>query len=471
MPLPKTITLLVLMSSSPLGFAQGLNSLAQFNASIRDLTRRVSPAVVEITVTGYGAPDGYGTPDDGQRTSEQVSRQRSSGSGVVVDRAGYIMTNAHVIERATALKVMVGAATDGSRAGALESAPVRRFDARVLGVDKDTDLALLRIDATDLPALDFGDSDAVTQGDLALAIGSPLLLRNSLSMGVVSAPARAISDDDPVLYIQTDASLNPGASGGALIDINGHLIGLSTSILSKSGGNEGIGFAIPSNLVRSVYQQLRANGTVVRGSLGVTVQSVTPALAQGLSLRVQHGVLVTDIEPAGSGSSSGLQRKDVILSLDGGPVQSARQFNEAIYKRSAGEKIRLNVQRGQAIISLTGEVDSHLTPANPLSIVGTLEDNLVSRLGIFCIEIDQKVAEAIPDLRTQYGLVVVARSSESQSMSLDFKPGDVIHELNNLPIASLDLFPGRINQFRRGDAVALQIERHGQIRYVAFEIE
>jgi hypothetical protein len=152
-------------------------------------------------------------------------------------------------------------------------------------------------------------------------------------------------------------------------------------------------------------------------------------------------------------------------------VQSARQFNEAIYKRSAGEKIRLNVQRGQAIISLTGEVDSHLTPANPLSIVGTLEDNLVSRLGIFCIEIDQKVAEAIPDLRTQYGLVVVARSSESQSMSLDFKPGDVIHELNNLPIASLDLFRGRINQFRRGDAVALQIERHGQIRYVAFEIE
>jgi serine protease Do len=355
---------------------------------------------------------------------------------VVVDPAGYIMTNAHVIERAVALKVMVGAVTNGSRAGALESAPVRRFDARVLGIDKDTDLALLRIDATDLPALDFGDSDAVTQGDLVLAIGSPMLLRNSLSMGVVSAPARAMSEDDPVLYIQTDASLNPGASGGALIDISGHLIGLSTSILSKSGGNEGIGFAIPSNLVRSVYQQLRDNGTVVRGSLGVTVQSVTSALAQGLALRVQHGVLVTDIDPAGSASSSGLQRKDVILTLDGGPVQSARQFNEAIYRRSAGEKVRLNVQRGQEIISLIGKVASHSMPTNPLSIVGTLEDNLVSRLGIFCIEIDQKVAEAIPDLRTQYGLVVLARSSESQSTFLDFKPGDVIHELNNLPIAT-----------------------------------
>jgi serine protease Do len=471
MPLAKAIAVLVLMSSLPLGFAQAPNPLAQLNASIRGLTRRVSPAVVEITVTGYGSPDEYGTPDDGQRTSEQVSRQRSSGSGVVVDRAGYIMTNAHVIERATALKVMVGAANDGSRAGALESAPVRRFDARVLGVDKDTDLALLRIDATDLPALDFGDSDAVTQGDLVLAIGSPMLLRNSLSMGVVSALARAMSEDDPVLYIQTDASLNPGASGGALIDINGHLIGLSTSILSKSGGNEGIGFAIPSNLVRSVYQQLRANGTVVRGSLGITVQSVTPALAQGLALRVQHGVLVTDIDPAGSASSSGLQSKDVILSLDSGPVQSARQFNEAISRRNPGEKVRLNVQRGQEIISITGTVDGHSAPANPLSIVGTLEDNLVSRLGIFCIEIDQKVADAIPGLRTQYGLVVVARSSESQSTFLDFKPGDVIHELNNLPISSLDLFRERISQFHRGDAVALQIERHGVLRYTAFEIE
>lgn len=470
MPLPGRLAPLVFVLISPSGLAQAPNPLAQFNASIRGLTRRASPAVVEITVTGYGSPDDA-APGDALRSSEQVSRQRSSGSGVLVDPDGYIMTNAHVIERATALKVIVGAANDGSRAGALESAPPRKFDARVLGVDKDTDLALLRIDATNLPALDFGDFDVVTQGDVVLAIGSPMLLRNSLSMGVVSAPARAMSEDDPVLYIQTDASLNPGASGGALIDVNGHLVGLSTSILSKSGGNEGIGFAIPSNLVRSVYIQLRANGTVVHGSLGVVVQSVTPALADGLSLRVQHGVLVTDFDPESSGSSSGLRRKDVILSLDGGPVQSARQFNEAIYRREAGGKVRMNVQRGQEIISLTAKVDSYSTPVSPLAIAGTLENNLVSRLGIFCVEIDKKVAEAMPDLRTQYGLVVVARSSESQSAFLDFKPGDVIHELNGLPISSLDIFRERINRFHRGDAVALQIERHGRLRYTAFEIE
>jgi serine protease Do len=416
MPLSKAVALLVLMSGCPAGFAQTVdehNSLSRFSGSIRELTRRVSPAVVEIAVTGYAAPD------DDQHDSEHVSRQRTSGSGIVVDPAGYIMTNAHVIDRSTALKVTVGAATDGTRAGAIGAAPPRKFDAHVLGVDKDTDLALLKIDTTDLPALDFGNSDFLSQGDFVLVIGSPMLLRNSLSAGVVSAPARAISDDDPVLYIQTDASLNPGASGGALIDIAGHLIGLNTSILSKSGGDEGIGFAIPSNLVHSVYRQLRASGMVSRGSLGVSVQNVTPTLAQGLSLRVKHGVLVTDIDPKGSGPLSGLQRNDVILSLDGGAVQTTRQFNEMIYKRRAGEQVSLNVQRREEIFSVTAKVDSYSTPVNPLSLVGTLERNLVSRLGIFCLEIDTKIAEALPDLRIQYGLLVVARSTESQSAFLD----------------------------------------------------
>lgn len=182
------------------------------------------------------------------------------------------------------------------------------------------------------------------------------------------------------------------------------------------------------------------------------LQSVTPALAQRLSLPVKHGVLVADVESANPGSSSGLQRKDIILSLDEAPVQSERQFNEAIYRRRAGETVRLKVQRGQEFFFLTVKVASHSTPANPLSIMDSVEDSLISRLGIFCIEIDQKVAEAIPDLRTQYGLVVVAGSSESQSTYLDFKPGNVIHELNNLPIASLDLFRQRINQLHRGEA-------------------
>jgi serine protease Do len=465
---PATIAFLVLIFSAPVGFAQAgsaQNPLAQFSASIRELTRRASPAVVEISISGYAIPE------EGNRTAEQVSRQLSNGSGVLVDSSGYIMTNAHVIQYATAVKVLVGAATDGTRAGALESPPPRNFDAHVVGMDKESDLALLRIDAAGLPALEFGDSDALSQGDVVLAIGSPMLLRNSLSMGVVSAPARAIGTDDPVLYIQTDASINPGESGGALIDINGRLIGLNTSILSKSGGSEGIGFAIPGNLVRTVYRQLRDKGSVSSGSLGVLVQNITPALAKGLSLHTEYGVVVADLDPDGSGSFSGLQRDDVILSLDDAAMQSARQFNEAVYRRQAGEKVRLLVQRGEETFSTNAKVDSHVSPLDPLTIADPVEQSLVSRLGIFCIEIDKRVVEAMPQLRTQYGLVIVAQSGEGRAKALDLKPGDVIHELNRLPIASLDLFRTRIDELRPGDAVALRIERDGHFRYTSFDIQ
>lgn len=464
-----TVSVCVLLGST-LGLAQTPDQLVRLNSSFRDLTRRVSPAVVEVNVVGYGLADDT-SPDDALVGTAQLKKHSGNGSGVVVDPDGYIVTNAHVIDHAVAVSVVVGAANDGSRAAALRSAPARTFDAHVVGEDRDTDLALLKIDAAGLPALEFGDSDTVAQGDIVLAIGSPMLLRNSVSMGVVSAPARALGEEDPVLYIQTDAALNPGASGGALVDVSGEVIGLVTSILSKSGGNEGIGFAIPGNLVQSVFRQLRDSGTVVRGSLGLTVQTVTPSLARALSLRVQHGVLVTDMESDGAGTLAGFARKDVILSLDGGEIQTARQFKELIYGHHPGASVHVNVERGEEAFSLTAKVKGYPAPSSPLALTGAPEDHLISRLGIFCVEIDPTVAEALPDLRTQYGLVVVARSSDSAYASLDLKTGDVIHELNNLPIASIGLFREHIDRFRSGASVALQIERNGHLRYTAFEIQ
>jgi len=439
------------------------DTLGQFSASLRTLTRRASPAVVEIAVSGYREPD--------DAVSGHVSQEHSNGSGVIVDPSGYIMTNAHVVQRATRLKVRIGESTDGTRKGAIDSPPARDFVAHVLGIDKESDLALLKIDATGLPVLDFGDSDAVSQGDVVLAIGSPMLLRNSLSIGVVSAAARAISEEDSVLYIQTDASINPGDSGGALIDTAGRLIGLNTSILSRSGGNEGIGFAVPANLVKTVYKQLRDTGTVSRGSLGIMVQNLTPALASALSLHAQSGILVTDIDPMGSGAAAGLEPNDVILTLDELHVQTSRQFKEAIYRRQGGVDIKLLVQRKGETLSLTAKVSSDPSPVDPLSPPEPIEQSLISRLGLVCIPIDKTIADSIPDLRKQYGLVVVARTSEGQARFLDLKPGDIIHELNQLPVSSLDAFRDRINEFRKGDAVALQIEREGHIRYTAFEIE
>jgi serine protease Do len=438
--------------------------LAQLSGSIRKLTDRVSPAVVEVIVNGYGATD------DGGRVSNQISRRQSSGSGVVVDPSGYIMTNAHVIQGAINLKVLAPfpgqARTESYKS--LRPAPV---DARVLGIDRESDLALLKIEAENLPVLPFGDSDKLRQGDLVLAIGSPLGLRNSVSMGVVSAAGRAVSDDNPILYIQTDASINPGNSGGALVDHEGFLVGVNSFIISQSGGNEGIGFAIPSNVVRDVYQQLKQKGRVSRGSVRAFVQNISPVLAKGLGLAVQGGVVVADVEPGGSAERAGLKRKDIILSLNGNEVDTARRFDADINRRQGGDKIELLVQRADERLSIGVVVEEQSAPWDPLADMVSPEKNLIPRLGILCIEIDQRVQQLMPDLRGLYGLIIAAKSPDGQAQFIDLQPGDVIHAINNLPVAWLAVFQKMIDEFRRGDAVVLQIERNGRFQFVAFEIE
>ena len=440
------------------------SALAQLSGSIRELTDRVSPAVVEVIVNGYGATD------DGGRVSNQISRRQSSGSGVVVDPSGYIITNAHVIQGAINLKVL---AASPSPSGAesrknLRPSPV---DAKVIGIDRESDLALLKIEVENLTVLPLGDSDKLRQGDLVLAIGSPLGLRNSVSMGVVSAAGRAVSDDNPILYIQTDASINPGNSGGALVDHDGFLVGVNSFIVSQSGGNEGIGFAIPSNVVRNVYQQLKHKGHVSRGSVRAFVQNITPVLAKGLGLAVQRGVVVADVEPEGPAERAGLKRKDIILSVNGNEVDTARRFDADINRRQGGEKIELLVQRADERLSIGVVVEEQSTPWDPLADMVSPEKNLIPRLGILCIEIDQRVQQLMPDLRGLYGLIIAAKSPDGQAQFIDLQPGDVIHAINNLPVAWLALFQKMIDEFHRGDAVVLQIERDGRFQFVAFEIE
>jgi serine protease Do len=458
------ITLSLLVANGLHGQAAPQKSaLAQLSTAIRELTDRVSPAVVEVIVNGYGATD------EGGRVANQISRRQSSGSGVVVDPSGYIVTNAHVIQGAINVKVLSqpAAASDGASRKGLR-APV---DAKVLGIDRLSDLALLKIDAEKLPVLPFGNSDKLRQGDLVLAIGSPLGLRNSVSMGVVSAAGRAVSDENPILYIQTDASINPGNSGGALVDQDGALVGINSFIVTQSGGNEGIGFAIPSNVVRNVYQQLRQKGRVSRGSLRAFVQNITPAMAKGLGLPVQRGVVVADVEPDGPAAQAGLKRKDIILSLNGNQIDTARRFDADINRRQGGEKIELQVQRGDERLAIEVAVEERSAPWDPLADMVSPEKNLIPRLGILCIEIDQRVQQLLPDLRGLYGLIVAAKSPDGQAQFIDLQPGDVIHAINNLPVAFLAVFQKMIDEFQRGDAVVLQIEREGRYQFVAFEIE
>jgi len=451
------------------GFAQTnipKNSLGELSGAIRQLTNGVSAAVVEIVVSGYTA-----TNDGAGQAANRISRQRSSGSGVLVDPDGYIMTNAHVVQGAVRIKVLVPATEPSAVSEIPPLQNTRILDARILGIDRESDLALIKVEERGLHVLPFADSDKIHQGDLVFALGSPLGLRNSVSMGVVSAPARAINDENPILYIQTDASINPGNSGGALVDAQGLLIGMNTFIVSQSGGNEGIGFAIPSNVVRNVYQQLRRTGHVSRGFVGIQAQDITPVMARGLHLPVDRGVVVSDVIPESPAERAGLKRGDVILSFNGQTVENALQLQNDVYGRQGGERIDLVLERGDAPVSVRVEVQKQAAPWDPLAALASPQKNLVPRLGILCIEIDEQVAPLIPNLRREYGLIVAAKSPEGQAQFIDLQPGDIIHSINELTIASLKTFQDAVQALKPGDAVVLQIERDQRLQYVAFEME
>ena len=442
------------------------NSLLKLSGAIRQLTSQVSPAVVEIVVSGYTA-----TNDGAGQTSNQVSRQRSTGSGVIVDPEGYIMTNAHVVEGAVRIKVLVPDGPPSNGNGIPKARTSRILGARILGIDSESDLALLKVDQRGLPVLRFADSDKIQQGDLVFAIGSPLGLRNSASMGVVSAPGRAINAENPIPYIQTDAAINPGDSGGALVDTQGLLIGMNTLIVSQSGGNEGIGFAIPSNIVRNVYHQLRRAGHVSRGFIGTQVQDITPVLAKGLHLAVPNGVVVSDVDADSPAERAGLKRRDVILSFNDQAIETALQLRNEVNRRHGGEKIRLVVLRADEQVSLVVEVQEQAAPWDPLAALASPQTNLVPRLGILCVEIDEQLAPLIQGLRRKYGVIVVAKSPDGQAQFIDLQPGDVIHTVNDLTIASLAALQHAVQEVKSGDAVVLQIERDQHFQYVAFEME
>lgn len=233
-------------------FAQ--ETLTRLSTSFEDLAQKVSPSVVQILATGYGA-DSAATSG-----SSLLTQRRYSGSGVIVDSDGYIVTNAHVVAGARNLRVLLSLGEEGAPRKSILKSRGKMVDAKLVGSDTETDLAVLKIQAPSLPHVDLGDSDLLKPGQIVLAFGSPLGLDNSVSMGVVSAVARQLKPEDPMIYIQTDATINPGNSGGPLVDTEGKVMGINSSIFTYSGGSEGIGFAAPSNIVRNVYQQIRKQG-------------------------------------------------------------------------------------------------------------------------------------------------------------------------------------------------------------------
>jgi serine protease Do len=258
-------------------FAQaGAGELRSLNRALSELTEKLSASVVQVSTNGFGA-----NPDS---PPAQLRFQQGKAAGVVVAADGYILTNAHVVSGARRILVHVHVPGRGGDGSILRQRG-KVLPAEVAGIDRETDLALLKVAEDGLRPLEFADSDTVKQGQLALAMGSPLGLDNSVSLGVVSALARQLRPEDPVIYIQTDASINPGNSGGPLVDVDGKVIGINTMILSQSGGSEGVGFAIPCNIVRNVYEQLRKSGKVTRGEIGIEAQTISRGWPQRYNCR------------------------------------------------------------------------------------------------------------------------------------------------------------------------------------------
>jgi serine protease Do len=441
------------------------DALHQLNDSVEALVQRVSPSVVQILVSGYSS-----TEDTGQgQMSVVIGKQRTIGSGVIVDPEGYIVTNAHVVKGAEKIEVIVPPpATAQNAPDTLPPNREQTYDARIVGVARQLDLAVIKIEAHKLSAIPIRKAVLPKQGEMVFAFGSPEGLRNSVTMGVVSAVARQPDPDSPLVYVQTDTPINPGNSGGPLVDADGDLVGINTFILSSSGGNQGLGFAIPAGVVAFAYPQLVKYGHIHEPEIGAILQTITPELAAGLHLPRDYGVIVSDVVPGGPADQAGLKIQDIIVRVDGARTGSLPLFSQSLYMHGSGEHAKLEVLRGPDRLQL--DVPLAERPHKVDSLADTVDPvkNLVSHLGILGIELNPDLAHSLPDLRIPSGIIVAAKTLGTGTGEVPLQTGDVIHGLNGTTVTSLaDLREG-VAKLAAGDAVVLLIERYGQLIYVSF---
>jgi serine protease Do len=431
------------------------------------IVKKTLPAVVNISSSKVvKTPRGNGQMpmdqlfqqffgDNGGRFSvPKERREQSLGSGVIVSPEGYILTNNHVVDGATDVRVTLG--------------DKREFKARIVGTDAKTDVAVLKIDATSLPVMTIGDSSKVQIGDTALAMGNPFGVGQTVTSGIISAMGRSLggSIEEYEDFIQTDAPINPGNSGGALINDRGELIGINTAIVTGGGsseGSHGVGFAVPVNLARSVMDQILKNGKVTRAYLGVMVQEVTPAIAKSFGASGLSGALVGDVSPDGPALKAGLEKGDIILDVNGKPVADNNSLRNNISMMEPGAIVKVHVLRNGSERDLTVKLAEYPAKEEQAKLEKSGDDGTAQGISVEDLDAQLRHQAGVPAGTT--GVVVTDVSPSSPAATAGLRPGDVIQEVNRKPVTNASEFKQAMS--KAGDEPVLLVNRHGATMFLA----
>lgn len=452
-----------------------------------EIVKKTTPAVVNIAVTGaregsrrrggvppippFGMPPGEDpegespTPPSPHSPPAPHGRpDQSAGSGVILDTNGYIVTNNHVVEGATQITVTLS--------------DRREFSAKVVGTDPKTDLAVIKIEAKELPSLKWAQYEGLQVGDLVLAVGSPFGLSSTVTLGIISALGRGnVGIADYEDFIQTDAAINPGNSGGALVNMNGELIGINTAIFSRTGGSEGIGFAIPSSIALDIVDSLQKTGKVVRGWMGVAIQEITPALAKSFKLPEERkGVLISDVNEQGPSYAAGIKRGDVVVAFNGKEVQSVSQLRNLVARTMVGKDAQVKVVREgkEQLIAVkvaerpSDEVLARKEPGPSKKDSGEMikpPDNVLASLRVQAL--DNALMSQLNISAKTTGVVITSVEPGGEAEAAGLQRGDVIQEVNHETVKSLADYQKATEKIKKDELAVLLVNRQGNSLFVA----
>ncbi len=486
-------TTLVVLASSLLLTADGLGPLGpsmvnSVGAAVppsavqgfAQIVKRVMPAVVNIAVTadrgGMGGrrplPPGPFEGPPGQQPPPPLPGppgppgppgrpDRSAGSGVIVDSSGYIVTNNHVIENASHITVTLN--------------DKREFIAKVIGSDPKSDLAVIKIEANELPSLKWADHEKLDVGDVVLAVGSPFGLSSTVTMGIISAMGRGnVGIADYEDFIQTDAAINPGNSGGALVNLQGELIGINTAIFSRTGGSEGIGFAIPGSIAIDIVESLKSSGRVVRGWMGIAIQEVTPALAKSFKLKERKGgVLISDVNEQGPSAKAGLKRGDIIIGFNDRDIENVSQLRNIVARTKVGHDSTVKIVREgeERLVTITigerppDELLARRTPPPPEPESVKPPDNVLASLRVQALDPEMMNQHNVPSDTS--GVLINHVEAGSPAEAAGLQRGDVIQEVNHEVVKSLDDYRAIAAQIKKEEMAVLLLSRQGNNLFIA----